>query len=216
MFKKTMVALVSTALLYSIGCGGPSILVNPAAKFPVAVADNAPAFLFPVNLSHAGVSGAGDTKAGLSVSAGIAAKFGKKVVSGQQLFDQVGNLSYELAEAISSQAKAGSWKMDGAAAGVASALATKMSEILSKLVSLNLIPAGYKFKYIIAVHSHGEAGTMPKTVKVNSWGGIYDVETQQILDYIESSDTLVDDANTALAQLPMTYNGIIQHLLDGK
>jgi hypothetical protein len=91
-----------------------------------------------------------------------------------------------------------------------------MTGILSKLVSLNLIPAGYKFKYIIAVHSHGSAGMAPKTVVVNSWGGIYDIESKEILDYIESSDTMVDDEKVALGNFPIVYNGIIQHLLDGK
>ena len=213
MFNKATTAVLSAALLLA-GCG-PSIITNSKAKFPVPVADNAPAFLFPINLSHAGISGDSKTQ-GISVSAGIAAKFGKKVVSGQQLFDQVGNLSYELAEAISSQAKAGTWTMSGPAAAVASSLSTTMTGILSKLVSLNLIPAGYKFKYIIAVHSHGSAGMAPKTVNVNSWGGIYDIETKEILDYIESSDTMVDDEKVALGNFPIVYNGIIQHLLDGK
>jgi len=214
MTKKASILLLAIAFLYSVGCG-PSIKVNPAAKFPIPVTDSAPAFLFPINLSHAGVSG--DPKVqGVSVTAGIAAHFGKKVVSGQQLFDMVGNLSYELAEAISSQAKSDSWVMSGSAEGVASSLASTMQGILNKLVALNLIPAGYKFKYIIAIHSHGSAGTVPKTVSVDSWGGIYDVETKNILVYIESSNTVVDDEKTVLAQFPITYNGIIDHLLEGK
>lgn len=213
MKKRFLLSLAAVSLAFA-GCG-PSVMTNPGAKFPLPVTDKAPAFLFPINLSHSGMSG-NPTTNGIAVTAGIAVKFGKTVISGQQLFDLVGNLSWELAEAISAQAKAQSWVLSGGAEPIASGLANMMTTILGKLAAMNLIPAGYKFKYIIALHSHGGPGLAPKTVKMDSWGGIYDVETKQILSYIESSDTMLDDENAAKVLLPNAYNGIITHLLKGE
>jgi hypothetical protein len=206
--------LLATSL---VGCASANVLANPNAKFPLPVDDKAPAFLFPVNLSHLGSSG-DPLVMGVSVTAGVASKYGAKIVSGQQLFDLVGNLSFELAEAIDSQAKAGEWKMTGSAEAVASGLATLMSKLMGALADLKLIPAGMTFKYIIALHSHGSSGMVPGMLSVNSWGGIYDVETKEILSYISADNTMADDPSGAaiLAQLPDTYNGIIQHLIDGK
>jgi hypothetical protein len=215
--KKVMllvpVLAVAVGIVFS-GCG-PSVKVNPAVKFPIPVSDKTPAFLFPVNLGHTGAPG-NLTAMGLSVTAGIAMKYGKTVVSGQQLFDLVGNLSWELAETIDSQAQADKWKMTGGAEKVASGLSNTMSAILNKLAALKLIEPGYKFKYIIAVHSHGSAGLGGKTISMNSWGGIYDVETKQICSYINTSNTIMNDEKAVLLQLPNTYNGIIQQLIDGK
>ncbi len=210
--------LAISAVLLSIvlfSCATATVTVNPGAKFPLTVDDKSPAFLFPVNLGHAGVSG--DTNVmGVSVTAGIAAKFGAKVVSGQQLFDLVGNLSYELAESISSQVAAKDYKLEGSAEGTATAMAEMMDKLLGALADLKLIPAGYKFKYIIAVHSHGSPDAIPGSVKINSWGGIYDIDTKEILSYIDQNDTVVDQEAAVLGQLPGVYNGIIQHLIDGK
>lgn len=217
MLKKWSFLLVLALLVGLTGCG-PSVMKNPHAKFPLAVSDKAPAFLFPINMSHAGVTG-NPTAQGLAVTAGIAAKFGKTVISGQQLFDLVGNLSFELAEAISSQAHNQTWVMTGGAETVASGLANIMTTILNKLAALNLIPAGYKFKYIIALHSHGEvkqAPVGPAVVSISSWGGIYDTETKEILCYLESSDTVPNEEKSALVTLPLTYNKIIDHLLKGE
>ena len=214
------IVLVICSIMFAVslvGCASASVLANPNAKFPLPVDDKAPAFLFPVNLSHLGSSG-DPLVMGVSVTAGVAGKYGAKIVSGQQLFDLVGNLSFELAEAIDSQAKAGEWKMTGSAEKVASGLATLMTKLMGALADLKLIPAGMTFKYIIAVHSHGSSGMIPGQLDVDSWGGIYDVETKEILSYIESKNSMVDDPSGAsiIAQLPDTYNGIIQHLIDGK
>jgi hypothetical protein len=204
---------IAVSLVLS-GCG-PLVLTNPAVKFPLPVTDKTPAFLFPVNLGHTGAPG-NLTVMGVTVTAGIAAKFGKKVVSGQQLFDLVGNLSWELAETIESSVKANSWKMTGSSERVAAALAVKMNDILGKLAALKLIPAGYKFKYIIAVHSHGSSTMGGKMISMNSWGGIFDVDTRQICSYLNTSNTILNDEKAVIAQLPMAYNGIIENLIQGK
>ena len=216
MNKIALAAIAAVLTAGFLGCSSAQVLTNPAAQFPLPVSDKAPAFLFPINMSHIGVSG-GDPKAmGASVTAGVASKFGKKVVSGQQLFDLVGNLSWQLAHTIESQAKAGEWKMTGGAEKTASDLSRKMNAILSKLTSLKLIPATFKFKYIIAVHSHGKAAMMPNTLEINSWGGIYDVETKEILSYIDATGTVADDGKAIIAQLPGVYNEIITQILEGK
>jgi len=207
--------VVLLGMLVLVGCGGASIKTNPAATFPLPVTDDKPAFMFPINISHAGLPGDANAM-GLFVTGGVAAKFGKKVVSGQQLFDQVGNLSFELAEQIKAQADANSWKMTGGAEKVANDLSNEMEAILKKLAELGLIKADYKFKYIVAVHSHGKAGTIPKTVSVDTWGGIYDVDTKEILSYIESSDTIAADEIAAKGMLPNAYNNIIATLIAGK
>ena len=203
------------------GCGSAAVVANPDAKFPVAATDDAPAFLFPINLSHAGLKASGDpTKAlamSVSVTGQIAAKWGKKVISGQQLFDQVGNLSFDLAEKIKWEVEKKTFVMEGEAAHIADDLSAQMTGLSTKLVDLKIIDKPFAFKYVIAIHSHGEKGMVPNTVKVTSWGGIYDIEQKKILDYIVSSDTIADDDQGAgaIGQLPATYNHIIELLLQG-
>lgn len=202
------------AAVCSTGCATASMMTNPEAKFPLVASEQAPAFLFPINLGHLG-SGGDTTLMGATVTGGIASRFGKTVVSGQQLFDLVGNLSYELAEQIQSQANAKSFQMSGSAGAVAKDLSQKMELIIGKLVELKLIDKPLKFKYIIALHSHGESALGGTMLKVESWGGIYDTETQQILSYISSTDTYANKPEAVMAQLPSAYNKIVEQLLAG-
>jgi hypothetical protein len=214
---KLRFAAAMAALFGLSACGAAAIKTNPAATFPVPAEDNAPAFLFPINISHAGTSGNADA-IGAGVTAAFAGKYGKKVVSGQQLFDLVGNLSFELAEGIRSSVEGGRWTMGGSEEKVASDLAAKMEDILNKLAELGLIEKGYKFKFIIALHSHGANGMLPKSVNVNSWGGIYEVESKAIWTYIDANNTIVDDGAGAavLGLLPDAYVGIVDRLMAGK
>jgi hypothetical protein len=152
---------------------------------------------------------------GQTVTAGVIGKFGKQLISGQQLFDLVGNLSFELAETIDSQAKANTWAMTGAAEQVATALSNLMEQIIQKLVDLKLLDKPIKFKYIVALHSHGETAMGGKMLKVNSWGGIYDSETKEILCYINSINTMLNDDKALLGQVPLVYNDIIGKLVTG-
>ena len=84
-----------------------------------------------------------------------------------------------------------------------------------QLVDLKLLASPIKFKYIIAVHSHGEATMGGTMLKVNSWGGIYDSETKEILSYIDSIDTYANQPVAVMGQLPSVYNKIIDNLLAG-
>lgn len=206
-----MAGILSVFML-GTACKGPAIKVNPSVKEPIPVSNDSPAFLFPINLGHSGAPG-NTTVLGVSVSGGIIAKYGKTVISGQQLFPLVGNLSFELAEAIKAQADGNSFKMTGSAANVASNLAAKMQMLIKKLVELKLIDKPINFKYIIAVHSHGSACMAGKMVCMDSWGGIYDVQSGEILTYIESSDKLANEEKIVMGQMPVVYNGIIEKLI---
>ena len=210
--RKTLAA--SIIALFAVACSGAAIQVNPDVKFPLAASDETPAFLFPINMSHLG-SGGDPLLMGVSVTAGMASHFGKKVISGQQLFDLVGNLSYELAEQIQSQVMSKSFQMTGPAEMIATALAKIMEAIIGKLVDLKLLEKPIKFKYIIALHSHGSSAMGGTMLSVDSWGGIYDSETKQILSYIASKDNYPNKPETVMAQLPMAYNKIVDQLLQG-
>lgn len=211
--NKLLVA--AAASLLCVGCASAKIKGNPDVKFPLAVSEEAPAFLFPVNLGHLG-SGGDTTLMGATVTGGVINKFGKQVVSGQQLFDVVGNMSYELAEAIKGQADANQWVMSGSAEKTANDLSKMMEVIITKAVDLKLLDKPIKFKYIIAVHSHGSAGMGGTMLDVESWGGIYDTETKQIVSYIEGKDSYANQPAAVMAQLPSAYNGIIAKLIAGK
>lgn len=207
-------SVMTAVLALTVGCASASVKTNPDAKFPLEVSDTKPAFLFPVNLGHLGAGG-DTTLMGVTVTGGVISKFGKSVVSGQQLFDLVGNLSYELAESMRSQVEAGQWKMTGDAKRVADDLAGKMETILSTLADKGLIDKGLKFKYIIGLHSHGSPGMGGATLAVDSWGGIYDIDSGDIISYIESKDNYANKPEAVMAQLPSAYNGIIEKLLAG-
>jgi hypothetical protein len=212
--NKLLVAVAAS--MFSLSCASAQIKANPDVKFPLEVTEAAPAFLFPVNLSHLG-SGGDPLLMGVTVTAGVANKFGKQVVSGQQLFDLVGNLSFELAETIQSKVNGGSWKMDGSAEKTADDLSKLMEAIISKLVALKLLDKPIHFKYIIAVHSHGAAGMGGVALDVESWGGIFDVDTKQIVSYLDGKNSYAPNTPEAvMAQLPMAYNGIISKLIAGK
>jgi hypothetical protein len=212
-YMRSRLSILPVLALFAFGCGA-EIKLNPNAKFPLPISAETPAFLFPINLTHLGSKGDA-TLMGVSVTAGVIAKFGKQLISGQQLFDLVGNLSFELAETIDSQAKANTWGMTGAAEQVATALSNLMEQIIQKLVDLKLLDKPIKFKYIVALHSHGETAMGGKMLKVNSWGGIYDSETKEILSYINSVNTMVNDDKGLLAQVPLVYNDILAKLITG-
>jgi len=211
MFQRILMAALATT---AIACSSAQIKTNPDVKFPIPVSEGEPAFLFPINMSHLGSSG--DPLAlGLAVSGGVIAKYGKEVISGQQLFDLVGNLSFELAETVDSQVRNGSFEMKGSAEAIATTLSQLMEKIISTLVDLKLLDKPIHFKHIIVLHSHGEAAMVPKTLKVHSWGGVYDVDTKKIESYIEDTSQYADDSVALLAQIPVAYNGMIDKLLSG-
>jgi len=214
--KVVCLCAIATIGLVGFGCSGAKVLTNPTAKFPLAIDEKSPAFLFPINMSHLG-SIADPNLMGASVTAGVIGKYGAKLISGQQLFDLVGNLSFELAETIESQVNANKWEMTGSAEGTATTLANMMENIMKTLASLKLIQPGYSFQYIICLHSHGSKGMIPMKLDVDTWGGIYDVKTKQILCYMDSKSSMMDDDKgvAILGQLPKVYNDLLGALISG-
>jgi hypothetical protein len=105
--------------------------------------------------------------------------------------------------------------MNGPAERIASDLAALMEAIVTQLVTLGVVSTAPKFKYIIALHSHGSSAAGGKILKVESWGGVYDVETKQVISYIESVNNFPNKPEAVTASLPGTYNGIISALLSG-
>jgi len=208
------IPLVAVGLTFLVGCGSAQVKVNPGAKFPLDISEATPAFLFPINMSHLGAKGDA-LKMGLSVTAGVIAKFGKKLISGQQLFDLVGNLSWELAETVDAQVRNGSFQMTGGAEKIATALAGLMEKIISTLVELKILDKPIQFKYIVALHSHGSSSMGGKMLKVNSWGGIYDVTTKEIISYINDESTYANEETALLGQIPLAYNAILEKLIAG-
>ncbi len=208
-------AAVLVGALFAVGCSGAAVKANPGATFPLDATEATPAFLFPINLGHLG-SGGDPTAMGVTVTAGVASHFGKKVVSGQQLFDMVGNLSFELAEQIRTQAESAKWEMEGGSSGTADQLSKTMETVIGGLVKAGLLEKPIQFRYIVAVHSHGQSGMGGATLSVESWGGIYDTQTRQISSYILSKDNFANKPEAVMAQLPSTYNTIIDKLLAGK
>ena len=205
---------VALFALVGAGCASTRVVTNPASTFPLDASDARPAFLFPVNLSHLG-SGGDPLTMGAVVTGGVANQFGKQVISGQQLFDLVGNLSFELAEAIQTEVRAGKWVLDGPATPIADELARKMEAMIKKLVELKLLDRPVSFKYLIAIHSHGSSTMSGSILTVDTWGGVYDLETKTITDYLETRDNFANKPEAVLAGLPSTYNGIIAKLLLG-
>jgi hypothetical protein len=152
---------------------------------------------------------------GEAVAASVIAKFGATVISGQQLFELVGNLSYELAETIDNEVRHGTFMMSGSGEAVAATVANVMERVVPQLVNLGVLKSPLKFKYIIVVHSHGETEAGGTMVKVNSWGGIYDTETKQITAYVNATDTYANEEKALRGQLPLAYDNIIEKLIQG-
>ena len=153
---------------------------------------------------------------GLAISSGAVAKYGTSVISGQQLYPMVGNLSWTLGENMRRQANAGKMEMTGSAATYAQQLDSKMKLLTDKLKGMGAIKdANYDFKYVIVLHVDSAGGIpLPGVKQVTAFGGIMDMQSQQIVSYIEKDLSLSDDA--ILGQMPAEMNAIIAELIDDK
>jgi hypothetical protein len=201
--------------LYALGRSEKaSVLQNPAVQFPLPISDVAPALLFPINMAHLGAAEL-PARMASAITAGIIAKYGKQAVAGQQLFDIVGDLSFELAETIEAQVRTNTFRMTGAAERVATAMSNLLEQAIPKLIELRLLDKPIKFKYVVALHSHGESAMGGKMLKVISWGGIYDSEAREIVSFISSINSMVNDYQALLGQIPHVYNHIIGKLVTG-
>ncbi|MDC7224995.1 MAG: hypothetical protein PQJ60_14700, partial [Spirochaetales bacterium] len=196
------------------GCAsGPTLLVNPDVEFPVNITAEAPAFVVPISLHF---SGSFDKElVELTLTGGMAAEFNGAVVSGQQAYDMVGNLSWSLGENIRRNAQDGDWVVAGYALDNLNELKGKMGAITDLMVSLGLVEDGFEFQYAVVLHADTEGKAIPKTVKFVAFGGLVNLQTGEILTYIEKEVVIADNEATALAQIPVEFNKIIATLMAG-
>ena len=205
-------AVVTVVMLTTVlaGCSSSMTKRNASQEFPLAVNAKAPAFIFPISLH--GVPG-DNLKTGLAISSGALSEYGAAVISGQQLYSAVGNLSWTLGENMRRHAKKDKMEMTGSAAKYAKELDSKMNMLTGKLKGLGAIKdPNYNFKYVIVLHVDSASGMqIPFMKKVTAFGGVMDMETQKIVSYIEKDITLAESA--VLAQMPVEMNKIIKELI---
>ena len=212
--KKTSIIslVVSAALALTLGgCSSSMVKRNADQEFPLAVTKTEPAFIFPISLH--GVPG-DTTEVGLAISGGAVTEYGASVISGQQLYDVVGNLSWTLGENMRRQAGNDKMEMTGSAEKYAKELDGKMKILTGKLKDVGAITdKNYNFKYVIVLHVDSASGMqIPFMKKVTAFGGVMDMGTRKIVSYIEKDITLAEDA--VLAQMPTEMNKIIAELLN--
>jgi len=212
--KKTSLysILLSGVLALSVvGCSSSTVKRNADQEFPLEVTAAAPAFIFPISLH--GVPG--DTaEVGLAISSGAVTEYGASVISGQQLYSVVGNLSWTLGENMRRQANQDKLEMTGSAEQYAIELDQKMKTLTGKLKDAGVITnKDYNFKYVVVLHVDSASGMkVPMMTNVTAFGGVMDMETRKIVSYIEKDLTLSEDA--ILAQMPVEMNKIIAELLE--
>jgi hypothetical protein len=197
-----------------VGCHSALIKTSPDVTFPLQVSAEAPAFLFPIILSHLNAEGI-SSQLEETVSAHVVATVGNAVISGQPVIEMVGSLSYELAEMIDNEVRRGTFMVSDAGKKMAAQVANVMERVVVQLVNRGLLKSPIMFKYIIVVHSHGEPDVGGATLNVNSWGGIYDTETEQVIAYSNATDTYAKEEEALRGQLQLAYDNIIEKLLHG-
>ncbi|MFY0639576.1 MAG: hypothetical protein JXR16_00925 [Bermanella sp.] len=206
----SVVSLLVLALTLG-GCSSPMVKSNADQEFPLPVTANNPAFIFPISLH--GVPG-DNLKTGLAISSGALSEYGASVISGQQMYSAVGNLSWTLGENMRRQVNKDEMEMTGSAAKYAAELDSKMKMLTGKLKSAGVIKdPNYNFKYVVVLHVDSASGLqIPFIKKVTAFGGVMDLETNKIVSYIEKDITLSESA--VLAQMPVEMNKIIAELLN--
>jgi len=212
MKTRALLSAVSAIFLTVVlsGCSSPMVKRDANQEFPLAVNSSQPALIFPISLH--GVPG-DTTEVGLAISSGAVGKYGTSVISGQQLYSVVGNLSWTLGENMRRQVNNGKMDMSGSAEKYATELEGQMRTLTGKLKSLGAIKdPNYNFKYVIVLHVDSASGMqIPFIKKVTAFGGVFDLETKKIVSYIEKDLTLSEDA--VLAQMPAEMNTIIEELI---
>lgn len=205
-------ALISSLVALTLsGCVSTQVKQNSAYEFPLAVSEKSPAFIFPVSLH--GVPG-NNTEVGLAITAGATAKNGVSVISGQQLYSMVGNLSWTLGENMRRQVNKGEFKMQGYGDRIVDDLQTSMGKLTKALNKSGVVADGFNFKHIIVLHVDSSGGIpIPGVRRVTAFGGIIDIEKKEIISYIEKDLVLGNDNDAILAQMPLEMNSIIDTLI---
>lgn len=214
--KKVLVSLMIVALagVTFVGCASKAeVLASPDATFPLEITEDMPAFVFPISL-HIG----GDADViGTAVAGMIISEFGAAVIPGQPLYDLVGNLSWTLGEGMRRQVSNGQFTLSGGADDVADNLKMALDLIFTGLEEIGAIEPGYRFKYIIALHCDSAGGgAMPGLQNIVIFGGVYDIETNNILAYIESEESLPDVTDTLVGTVPPKFVNVLKALIAGE
>ena len=202
--KKTSLysILISGVLALSVvGCSSSTVKRNADQEFPLEVTTAAPAFIFPISLH--GVPG-DTTEVGLAISSGAVTEYGASVISGQQLYSVVGNLSWKLGENMRRQASQDKLEMTGSAEQYAIELDKKMKTLTGKLKD-----SGVTLKYV------GQDTTLsgtPSDVVMLTFQNIGDTPQNKYHIWIDGETKLVSqwayfrDANDTTSRFTLPWN----------
>jgi hypothetical protein len=194
-------------------------------------------FVMPVNMHVAGAEPTATNPLGLAFFAGMAGKFGDGVVGGQILIDVVEkcvpNLSFDLAEAILASVTAGlpqggnfkGAKFPEAYAAIPDKMVMMVEKFVATLKDLGIsdklkelkinIPDPFKIDYVLAAHMHEHAGSIPKTTTLEIWGGIYDVNTKDIVSATWFEKSAPEDKTQKIAAMAGAAGKLWDALMEG-
>ncbi len=210
-FKSLIAVTITAAFLF--GCQSTNVKRNDKYKEPVQASSSNPAFIFPVSLH--GVPG-NDQEVGLAITGGVASKYGASVISGQQLYSMVGNLSWTLGENMRRNVNNGNYELSGWYANrTAKYLQVSMDKLTNALTKSGVIKdPNFKFENVIVLHVDSTGGiSVPGVARVTAFGGLLNVKNLEVISYIEKDLTLVNDSATILAQMPVEMNSIVEELV---
>ncbi len=200
-------------VLFSVGCASKvDILKSPNSVFPIELAGNAPAFIFPVSFHIPGDS----DQIGIACSDAVASEFGLSVVAGQSVKDIVGDLSFTLGEGIRKQVQNGKFSMNNGYEEIAEEIEIVLKLVVDDLMALGVVEPDFRFNYIIVLHTDFVDDDLPGFAKFVMFGGIYEIETREILSFIESEETILDITETMISTISPKFIDMVNMLFSGK
>lgn len=213
--KKLLTTVTLSATLVLTGCMSTELKTNDKYELPIAISTNNPALIFPVSLH--GVPG-NSTEVGLAITAGVAGKYGASVISAQQLYSVVGNLSWTLGESMRRGANKGDYKINYYGEKIATDLQYSMDKLTKALKSSGIIDdKNFSFENVIVLHVDSSGGIpVPGVRRVTAFGGIINVKDLEVVSYIEKDLVLANDNDSILAQMPLEMNAIVEELIGKK
>lgn len=217
---KTVKSLLASAIVCSslvmLGCNSTNVQQNAKYEAPATISATSPALIFPVSLH--GVPG-NSQEVGLAITGGVATKYGTSVISAQQLYPAVGNLSWTLGESMRRNVQNGEYSLKGGSSNkVADDLAFAMEKLTSSLKSANVVSdKNFNFEHVIVLHIDSSGGiAVPGVNRVTAFGGLVNTKTQEVVTYIEKDLVLANDADAILAQMPVEMNNLVAELVTHK
>ncbi len=213
--KKVLTTVTLTSTLILTGCMSTELKVNDKYEQPINLSTNNPALIFPVSLH--GVPG-NSSEVGLAITAGVAGQYGTSVISAQQLYSVVGNLSWTLGESIRRGASKGDYKINHYGEKIATDLQYSMEKLTKALKSSGVInDKNFSFENVIVLHVDSTGGIpVPGVRRVTAFGGVINVKDLEVVSYIEKDLVLANDNDSILAQMPLEMNAIVKELIGKK